>query len=117
MFTMNHWFKKYGTIILLFILVAIRADAAEEVTSLSSVTGEKKIAAAFSFDSVWFYRNGIRVIPEISRRWLTVVFEPGDNSTSGGFGSTSDSPGFTSISSGSTGDSTGINQRQYWIHE
>ena len=34
MLTMNHWFKKYGTIILLFILVAIRADAAEEVTSL-----------------------------------------------------------------------------------
>jgi hypothetical protein len=31
--------------------------------------------AAFSFDSVWFYRDGTRVVPEISRNWLTVGFD------------------------------------------
>lgn len=92
MLTMNKWLKKYCTILLLLLLVAIQtATAAEVETSSGSATGEKKIAAAFSFDSVWFYRDGTRVIPEISKRWLTVVFETGDNSTSDDFGSTSDS--------------------------
>jgi hypothetical protein len=72
---MNHWFKKFFAIILLSILVAIQADAASlAATGSSSATGEKKTAAAFSFDDVWFYRDGTRVIPEISKRWLTVVF-------------------------------------------
>ena len=73
---MNHWFKKYFAIILLLILVAIQTDtAAGAVTRSSSATGEKKTAAAFSFDDVWFYRDGTKVIPEIGKRWLTVVFD------------------------------------------
>ena len=28
-----------------------------------------------SFDSVWFYRDGTRVVPEISKNWLTVVLD------------------------------------------
>ena len=92
MLTMNQWLNKYCTIILLLLLVAIQAATAAEVeTSSSSATGEKKIAAAFSFDSVWFYRDGTRIIPEIGKRWLTVVFTTGDNSTSNEFESTNDS--------------------------
>ncbi|MGA7826262.1 MAG: hypothetical protein WCA04_01270 [Geobacteraceae bacterium] len=105
---MNNRLKNYFAILMLFMLFAPQSVAAvETMSNISSASVAKKTTAAFSFDSVWFYREGIRVIPEISRRWLTVVFEPGDNSTSGGFGSTSDSPGFTSISSGSTGDGPG----------
>jgi hypothetical protein len=63
---MKHCFKKYFAIILLLILVAIQAYTAPEAVAR---------AAAFSFDSVWFYRDGTRVVPEISRRWLTVVFD------------------------------------------
>lgn len=61
--TMNYWFRKCCAIMLL--LVAIQADTASEALAR---------AASFSFDSVWFYRDGTRVVPEISRRWLTVVF-------------------------------------------
>jgi hypothetical protein len=51
--------------------------AAFAVTRFSSAGGEKtSAAAAFSFDSIWFYRDGTKVIPEISLRWLTVVFDP-----------------------------------------
>ncbi|UFS70949.1 hypothetical protein LPW11_01895 [Geomonas sp. RF6] len=32
-------------------------------------------AAPFSFDSLWFYRDGTRVVPEIGKRWVTVVFD------------------------------------------
>ena len=77
MHTMNQWFKKHHPIILLFILFAIlTGTAAEAVTRFNSATGEKKTAAAFSFDAVWFYRDGTRIIPEIGMRWLTVVFDP-----------------------------------------
>jgi hypothetical protein len=68
---MKHCFKKYFTGIVLLMLVALQAYAASE-----AVAG----AAAFSFDSLWFYRDGTRVVPEISKRWLTVVFDPGANS-------------------------------------
>jgi hypothetical protein len=68
--------KRIPAIILLFILVAIGAETyGESVTRFSSANGKKTNAAAFSFDSVWFYRDGTRVIPEISKRWLTVVFD------------------------------------------
>lgn len=71
---MNSWFGKY--IALLLLLVAIPAGTARAVTTFSSPEGHKRSAAPFSFDSVWFYRDGTRVVPEISRRWLTVVFNP-----------------------------------------
>jgi hypothetical protein len=60
---MNYWFRKCFAIILL--LAAVQADTASEALARG---------ASFSFDSVWFYRDGTRVVPEISRRWLTVVF-------------------------------------------
>ena len=78
MHTMKHWFKKYFAIIAL--LAAIQADTASEAVAR---------AAAFSFDSVWFYRDGTRVVPEISTRWLTVVFDPRDNTNANVFESTS----------------------------
>jgi hypothetical protein len=88
-FTMNHWLKKYCTCIFLFLLVASQSFAASEAgVTVNPVNGAKKIAAAFSFDSVWFFRDGTKVIPEISKSWLTVVFEPGDNSAGDDFGST-----------------------------
>ncbi len=62
---MNCRFTKCCAIILL--LVAILADSASEAVAR---------AAAFSFDSVWFYRDGTRVVPEIGTSWLTVVFDP-----------------------------------------
>jgi len=71
---MNPWFGKYVAIIVL--LVAFQAGSADAVTTFSSAEGKKKSAAAFSFDSVWFSRDGTRVVPEISKRWLTVVFNP-----------------------------------------
>ncbi|HTP67010.1 MAG TPA: hypothetical protein VMJ66_16575 [Geobacteraceae bacterium] len=61
---MNHCLNKYFAII--FLLAAILACAAND-----AFAG----AAPFSFDSIWFYRDGTRVVPEISRRWLTVVFD------------------------------------------
>ena len=62
-------------------LVAIQADTASEAVAR---------AAPFSFDSVWFYRDGTRVVPEISKRWLTVVFDPRYISNVNDFVSTSD---------------------------
>jgi hypothetical protein len=80
MHTMNQWFNKYIALIFLLIVFAIQTDAvAEVVTVPGSATLGKKIAAPFSFDSVWFYRDGTRVIPEISKRWLTVVFDSNDS--------------------------------------
>jgi hypothetical protein len=70
---MKHCVKKYFAIIVLLILVAIQAYTASEAVAR---------AAAFSFDSVWFYRDGTRVVPEISKRWLTVVFETSADSNS-----------------------------------
>jgi hypothetical protein len=64
--------KNYFAITFLLILVAIQAYTASEAAAR---------AAAFSFDSVWFYRDGTQVVPEIGRRWLTVVFDLGDNAT------------------------------------
>jgi hypothetical protein len=66
---MNNLFRKCFTIILL--LVAIQADSASEAFARG---------VPFSFDSVWFYRDGTRVVPEISKLWITVVFDPASNS-------------------------------------
>ena len=60
-----------------------------ETVAISVPQPAGKDRRAFSFDSVWFYRDGTRVIPEISKRWLTVVFDPRDNSTANDFESTS----------------------------
>jgi hypothetical protein len=76
---MNHWFKKHFAIILF--LVAIQADTASEAVAR---------AAPFSFDSVWFYREGTRVVPEISKRWLSVVFHPAYGSNVNDFEATTD---------------------------
>ncbi len=77
---MNNRCTTYFTIIVLFLLAALPAAAASaEVTSSGSATNGQKTAAPSSFDSVWFYRDGTRVIPEIGKRWLTVVFDPGEN--------------------------------------
>ncbi|HEX9024719.1 MAG TPA: hypothetical protein VF799_12865, partial [Geobacteraceae bacterium] len=75
---MRDCFKKHFAIILL--LAAVQAHAASPVLAGG---------APFSFDSVWFYRDGAKVVPEISRRWLTVVFEaryaaPTDEFAAGG---------------------------------
>jgi len=64
---MNHCVKKNFALLWFLILVALQLSSASEATAG---------AAPFSFDSVWFYRDGTRVVPEISRRWLTVVFDP-----------------------------------------
>jgi len=87
---MIHCFNKYIAIIVLFVIVAIQTDTAAEAVTGSS-TRAKKTAAAFSFDSVWFYRDGTKVIPEIGKRWLTVVFDPHYISTLADFESTHDS--------------------------
>lgn len=50
----------------LVLLVAMQADTASEAVAR---------AAPFSFDSVWFYRDGTKVVPEIGTRWITVVFD------------------------------------------
>lgn len=77
---MNNRCKTYFAIIVLFLLVALPAAAASaQLASSGSATNGQKTAASFSFDSVWFYRDGTRVIPEIGKRWLTVVFDPGEN--------------------------------------
>lgn len=43
-------------------------------------------AATFSFDSIWFYRDGTRIVPEIGATWLTVVFDPRSIPEDTGFG-------------------------------
>jgi len=89
---MNYRCKKYFAIIALFLLAALPAAAApEEVAGSGSATNGQKTAAPFSFDSVWFYQNGTRVIPEIGKRWLTVVFDPDDNAAGTDFGVSNDS--------------------------
>ena len=78
---MNYLVQKLLCDSMLFLLVAIPADTASEAVAISSsATSGQKTAAPFSFDSVWFYRDGTRVIPEIGKRWLTVVFDPRYNS-------------------------------------
>jgi len=77
---MNYQFRKYFAIV--FLLGAVPAYTASEAVAR---------AAAFSFDSVWFYRDGTRVVPEISKRWLTVVFDSRYISNANDFASSSDS--------------------------
>ncbi|MRR06419.1 MAG: hypothetical protein EG828_05660 [Deltaproteobacteria bacterium] len=89
---MNFWFNKYFAILVLLLLVTIPADAASETVAISSsATSGQKTAAPFSFDAVWFYRDGTRVIPEIGKRWLTVVFDLSKNSDVTDFESNNDS--------------------------
>jgi hypothetical protein len=76
---MNNRFKKYLAII--FLLAVVQAYTASEAVAR---------APAFAFDSVWFYRDGARVVPEISKRWLTVVFDPRYSSNANDFASGSD---------------------------
>lgn len=64
---MKHLIKNHFVILLLLLLVAFQAAAPSKAAART---------APFSFDSVWFYRDGTRVVPEVSSRWLTVVFEP-----------------------------------------
>jgi hypothetical protein len=83
---MKHRIKKHFVMLSLLLLAAIQAGSA----SLAAAR-----AAPFSFDSVWFYRDGTRVVPEIGRRWLTVVFDARYLSTADDVESTSDtSEGF-----------------------
>ena len=71
---MNHCFKQCCAITLL--LVAVQAEAASGAEAGSSPAPPgKRGAASPSYVSVWFYRDGIRVVPEISKRWLSVVFD------------------------------------------
>jgi len=77
---MNYRFGKYLAIILL--LVVIQADTVPEALAGS---------VAFSFDSVWFYRDGTRVVPEISKRWITVVFDQRFSSSANEFEPATDS--------------------------
>ncbi|MRR54481.1 MAG: hypothetical protein EG822_08220 [Deltaproteobacteria bacterium] len=89
---MSYYFKNYFAICVLFLLVALPAAAAPETVAIPSpATNGKKTAASFSFDSVWFYQNGTRVIPEIGKRWITVVFDPGDNAAGTEFNVSDDS--------------------------
>jgi hypothetical protein len=76
---MKYRFNKYFALILL--LFAIQAYADSEAAAK---------AAPFSFDSVWFYREGTRVVPETSKRWLTVVFDQRYISNGNNFEPTSD---------------------------
>ena len=93
MHVMNHWFQKHHVmfIVLLLLYSLLTGFDALAVTRFSSAPGEKKTAAAFSFDTVWFYRDGTKVIPEIGMRWLTVVFDPRYNSSDNDFETTYDS--------------------------
>jgi hypothetical protein len=79
MHAMKYRLNKYVAFILLF--AAIQAYTVAEALAK---------AAPFSFDSVWFYREGTRVVPEISKRWLSVVFDPRFISNGNGFEPTSD---------------------------
>ncbi|NVN92157.1 MAG: hypothetical protein HXX11_16360 [Desulfuromonadales bacterium] len=67
---MKYRFTTY--VALLLLIVAMQAYSASEALAR---------AVPFSFDSVWFYRDGTRVVPEISKQWLTVVFDPHYSST------------------------------------
>lgn len=62
---MRYWIKKRFVTLLLLVPVALQAAAFSEAAAK---------AAPFSLDSIWFFRDGARVVPEIGRRWLTVVF-------------------------------------------
>ncbi len=65
------------------VVILVTASIARAVTRFNPVTSEKKTAAPFPLDSIWFYRDGAKIIPEISLHWLTVVYDPrystGDN--------------------------------------
>lgn len=91
MLTMNHWLKRCFTFLFFFLLVAPQTGMASDAASVpDSAHREKKSAAAFSFDSLWFYRDGTRVIPELGKRWLTVVFDSDDDFTENEFESNND---------------------------
>jgi len=62
---MKYRFNTY-VVLLLLLIVAMQALSASEALAR---------AIPFSFDSVWFYRDGTRVVPKISKRWITVVFD------------------------------------------
>lgn len=88
---MDNHCKKYFAVIVLFLLVALAAASSAAVASSGSATNGQKTTAPFSFDSVWFYRDGTRIVPEIGKRWLTVVFNPDDNAAGIDFGAGKDS--------------------------
>jgi hypothetical protein len=54
-----------------FLLFHIFALLAMQAASAPEARGG---GAPFSFDSLWFYRDGVKVVPEVGRQWLTAVF-------------------------------------------
>lgn len=78
---MNHYFKKFLAMMLLLILAAVESYTVSDAAAK---------ATAFSFNTIWFYREGTKVVPAISKRWLTVVFHKRYLSTSDGLEATSD---------------------------
>lgn len=86
------WFNEHRHAAFIFVLVFIlTVSVSDAVTRFSPVTNEKKTAAVFSFDSIWFYNEGVKVIPEISLHWLTVVYDPRYSSSDNEFETTYDS--------------------------
>ena len=57
-----------------FLILAYTQAAAE--TRFGQPTPEKKLPAEINFDEIWFDSDGTKVIPDISTRWLAVVFDP-----------------------------------------
>lgn len=70
--------RNFAVILLLLAMQALAASQAQTR------------AADFSFDTLWYYRDGTRVVPELGKRWLTVVFEQRYLSGSGDIGASDD---------------------------
>lgn len=68
--------KKFVRIFVVIVFILLAHTRAEAETRFGQFAPEKKLPAEFNFDEIWFDSGGEKIIPTISTRWLTVVFDP-----------------------------------------
>jgi len=86
----NDYIKQFILLLILTAFIGLSYTQSHAVTQFGQFTPEKKLPAECSFDDIWFDSGGTKIIPDISMKWLTVVFDPRytnvnlDNNETGG---------------------------------
>ena len=86
----NDYIKQFFLLLIFTAFIGLSYTQAHAVTQFGQFTPEKKLPAEFRFDDIWFDSGGTKIIPDISMKWLTVVFDPRytnvnlDNNETGG---------------------------------
>ena len=72
----DDYLKKFFLLFIFIGCIGLSHAQAQAVTQFGQFTPKKKLPTEFSFDDIWFESGGAKMIPDISMKWLTVVFDP-----------------------------------------